>query len=655
MHAASQELVFCAPGYGGGVGGWRNRCGVIVGRGCGALSLSRSAESAGFGSALGESAAAPDHCDRADRARMMEPEEKVVEVRCGRRIFVCTSSVVCKDKGSRIYEMYAAAITDNPARRLITIRLDPPKVEYVGPIIRAIETESFDKLVNENDDIEDIISVARYLNVKSVLEYLEERKKENQEQAEEVADHNDIMLEDEEAIFIKLMQKINARKSDSGNLSTISTLLEINDSEINGRQHATGEGSGPLSMEAKLDLLDNKIKTLENQIEHAQNDENGQLSLRQRETLKVELQRLRYERDQAILVERHSDKELAYNLLVVGVTGTGKSSSLNTLLNKQACKVSGAQAQGTRGCNMQEGVISDKHFVSFIDTQGLGADTSVTDTELLSQIMMSTESVTRMKIINNILISFDTNTRATPATMANQLTLMELFGEIRQSCFLILTKWNTSAVQCEWNTPLRKWTRKWRRAQTVEEITEEPPSYQVMYEAYCEYILAAMNNDEDAGAFSKMGTFLAFFQARVLWMYNLDAVEIEDYEGGDLEPHIIYLYSFYRDKALQCLKQGSTQLAVEDLTFLKEDGDTLAKVAGRLIDSRDKKIEQLEKIGTDSNKRVAMGSVFTDMAKENCSKMGNAQYTVDHVTHMEQIADLAGFSTQQTAVGCNVM
>merc|ERR1712232_288895 len=101
-----------------------------------------------------------------------------------------------------------------------------------------------------------------------------------------------------------------------------------------------------------------------------------------------------------------------------------------------------------------------------------------------------------MGVINNILISFDTNNRATPASMANQLTLMELFSEIRDSCFLLLTKWNTNSVQSEWNAPLRTWTRKWKRAKTLEEITEDPPSYHELYEAYCNYIVRAMNNEE---------------------------------------------------------------------------------------------------------------------------------------------------------------
>ena len=82
---------------------------------------------------------------------------------------------------------------------------------------------------------------------------------------------------------------------------------------------------------------------------------------------------------------------------------------------------------------------------------------------------------------------------------------------------------------------------------TIEEITEEPPSYQEMYQYYCNYIMEAMNNDEDAGAFSKMGTFLSFFQGRIIFMFNLDSVEIEDLANGELEAYTQYLYTFYID------------------------------------------------------------------------------------------------------------
>lgn len=93
-----------------------------------------------------------------------------------------------------------------------------------------------------------------------------------------------------------------------------------------------------------------------------------------------------------------------------------------------------------------------------------------------------------MGIINNVLISFDVQARANPASMANQLTLIELFSELRRSSFLVFTKWNTSSVAVAWNTPMRDYMRKWKRAKTLEEITEDPPSYEVMYTAFCKYV-----------------------------------------------------------------------------------------------------------------------------------------------------------------------
>lgn len=218
---------------------------------------------------------------------------------------------------------------------------------------------------------------------------------------------------------------------------------------------------------------------------------------------------------------------------------------------------------------------------------------------------------------------------------------------------------NSPGTLSSWNQPLRAWMKRWRRARRIEDIDEDPPSYQTMYESYCDYIMAAMNNEEDAGAFSKMGTFLSFFQARVLWMYNLDPIQVEDLEANELDPHICRLYAFYRAQALQCLRRGATRVPVEHLSFLKEDGDTMARVASRLIRARDEKIHQLEAIGRDEGKRERMGSVFHDMAKQHCVKIAEADYLVQdsksEVTHMDEIATLAGFSAQSTAVGCSVM
>jgi predicted GTPase len=85
------------------------------------------------------------------------------------------------------------------------------------------------------------------------------------------------------------------------------------------------------------------------------------------------LQQARFEVDKAQLEARHrlESVSFAFNMLVVGVTGSGKSSSLNTVLDHCACRVSGGQGQGTRGTEMQDGAIGNDQFVTLIDTQGL--------------------------------------------------------------------------------------------------------------------------------------------------------------------------------------------------------------------------------------------------------------------------------------------
>ena len=95
---------------------------------------------------------------------------------------------------------------------------------------------------------------------------------------------------------------------------------------------------------------------------------------REIEQLRVEMQKLTYAKNQKQLLYKHqsslkSRKTFAFNLIIAGVTGTGKSSSLNTLLDSQRCTVGGGQAQGTRGCQLSDGTISQKEVISFIDTQ----------------------------------------------------------------------------------------------------------------------------------------------------------------------------------------------------------------------------------------------------------------------------------------------
>jgi len=338
---------------------------------------------------------------------------------------------------------------------------------------------------------------------------------------------------------------------------------------------------------------------------------------RELERMRVELHRLQFEKARAAADGRpmFAKMEFAYNVMCVGVTGQGKSSTLNMILDKAACEVSGAQGQGTRGCILKDGVIDNKHFISYLDTQGLGADTSVSDEELLEQIMLSTESIRQMGIINNILISFDLQTRTTPSSIANHLTLCETFNELRRSCFVCFTKWNTNSVISEWNHPLKKWIRAHRRKRSIEAITKEPPSYEEMFRAYIAYLLKTLAGRDDGGALAKMVTFLTYFQSRVIWAYNLDPVEMEDKENDELDPYIEYLYAFYRKRALVTLKRGSTMIKTEDLAFLKDDEDTIARVAARLIDHRDSKIKSLTEIGDNPKQLKALKEAFIEVSE----------------------------------------
>ncbi|GBG30796.1 Immune-associated nucleotide-binding protein 7 [Hondaea fermentalgiana] len=358
---------------------------------------------------------------------------------------------------------------------------------------------------------------------------------------------------------------------------------------------------------------------------------------RELERMRVELHRLQFEKERAENEGRpiFAKMEYAYNLMVAGVTGSGKSASLNFILNQQVCEVSGSQAQGTRGCHLRDAVLDDKHFVSYLDTQGLGADTSITDEELLEQIMLSAESIRQMGIINNILVSNDLTSRSTPAATANLLTLCELFTSLRRSCFVVFTKWNTNAVLSEWNAPLKRWVKKYRRARSMDRITTDPPSYDELYRAYCNYLLKSLTNRQDGGAFAKVAMFLSFFESRVIWAFNLDAVQVEDMEDGELEPYVQYLYEFYRRKALTALRRGSTIIKTEDLPFLKDEEDTMGDVAQRLVRHRDAKIQQLEHMGMDPNKARSLRTSFQNMFTAAAENMEHRVYDVQNIGSTE--------------------
>jgi len=228
---------------------------------------------------------------------------------------------------------------------------------------------------------------------------------------------------------------------------------------------------------------------------------------------------------------------------------------------------------------------------------------------------------------------------------------MELFSDLKRSCFLVFTKWNTNAVQVEWNTPLREWVRRWKRAGSVEEITEDPPSYEDMYHAFCTYVIDALANEMDGGAFSKMGAFIGFFEARVLFMYNLDGILLEDKEEGCLDPYISRLYYFYRNKAMDTLDRGSTTIITDDLIFLKNDEVAMRTVAAQLIRNRDEKIKQLEQVGRETKKRREMKIIFNNMAEEHTARIYAKDFHAD-TGYTKKIAVLAGFISAVSHAGC---
>lgn len=158
----------------------------------------------------------------------------------------------------------------------------------------------------------------------------------------------------------------------------------------------------------------------------------------------------------------------------------------------------------------------------------------------------------------------------------------------------------------------------------------------------------------DGGAFSKMGAFLAFFEARVLWMYNLDGIQIEDREEGVLEPCVLRLYEFYRNKALDTLDKGSTRIVTDDLSFLREDEATMRSVAAQLIRNRDEKVYQLEQVGREAKKRKEMKRIFNSMASDTTARIKNNDFRAQS-SYTNKIAVLAGFVRTVATAGCTVM
>mmetsp|Transcript_9935 Transcript_9935/g.19497 ORF Transcript_9935/g.19497 Transcript_9935/m.19497 type:complete len:835 (-) Transcript_9935:5-2509(-) len=378
-----------------------------------------------------------------------------------------------------------------------------------------------------------------------------------------------------------------------------------------------------------------------------------------REDLRIEIRRVELELSKALILNRHrrdnweqtEEPDLKFNLIIVGNSGAGKSSTMQTLLNNTDCVVAGGQAQGTRGTILRDGSV-DGTLMSYIDTQGLGADTSVTDVELLEQIMLSTEAIMRMKVISNVLMAMDLRDRATPAVVGNYLTFTELFTELQGTCLLCFTKWNTNNVMAEWNKPLRAWRRKWRRAKTIEEITEPPPSYIDLYEAYTNYLNESLAEDLEDTAFAKLVSVLSFFDSRIVWAFNLDAEQQSQREEGTLEPYIEVMYRYYRDEAIKVLEGGRHEVPTASMQFLRHDRDTLKQLAFDLIRHRNQHLGLLEGAARDRHLRQRIKYVFTDMVKNVTVKLAHRNYSESE--YVQQVAGVVGVARKTMSFGCSI-
>ncbi len=289
-------------------------------------------------------------------------------------------------------------------------------------------------------------------------------------------------------------------------------------------------------------------------------------------------------------------------LVSVGIIGTGRSSFFNTLLNsKDMCKVSGGQLRGTRGCELlvkrasvaysplevadDSGedaaggrALADAAPITahLIDSEGLRSDSPVKAEELRAFADALCRSVKLMPggSVTHVLLALDVEERQTLSSLSNLLALCEMLRDARASCFLCLTKFNSNSVTTEWNRRLYEWNRSNRRAKSVAGLPE-PPAPREMLADYVAYFEHKFDTPTEQGALARMRMLLAFFEGRVLWAYNLDHMQWEDREEGELPAHEEFLFRHYRDIALRELNAVQRPVAVKDLALVKEQADLL--------------------------------------------------------------------------------
>lgn len=266
-------------------------------------------------------------------------------------------------------------------------------------------------------------------------------------------------------------------------------------------------------------------------------------------------------------------------LVSLGIIGTGRSSSINTLLNSSsACKVSGGQLRGTRGFAVSQNIVSEdlpghrEISMDFIDSEGLRRDKNVDAPELEQHLGALARSLRKLPnhTVSHIIFTLDLEDRQNAPTVWNLLTLVEAFRDVRTHCFLCLTKWNSNSVQAEWNDKLREFSRANRRAKSASTLKGSPPKPAEMHKSYLDYLAYSFQPKTEEIAREKLERLLEFFEDRIIWAYNLDSLQVEDREDGELPPMFEEMYRFYRDEAIVTLCNfGGTPMSVNSLELVK--------------------------------------------------------------------------------------
>jgi len=282
-------------------------------------------------------------------------------------------------------------------------------------------------------------------------------------------------------------------------------------------------------------------------------------------------------------------------VVTLGIMGSGRSSVINTLLNSgTACKVAGGQLRGTRGFQVVSGMKSQPIaggtdvVIEFLDTEGLRSDQSTKVEELAVFLEGMAEGLSgfQEREVSHLLFSLDLEERQTAYSVGNLLGLCEVFRAQRKRSFLCLTKWNSNAVQGEWNRRLLEWTRSYKRNQSV--IKEDPPSTGDMYADFRKYIDTSFEKMHEAAAKDKLLKLFEFFEDRIIWLYNLDSLEVEDREeDGELPLFKETLYFFYRERALNVLVKQCSSIGavhVDEFEFIKaRNENALVSFSQRLL------------------------------------------------------------------------